>query len=384
MSRIRRGTGSRLRKNAKNYIHKQAQARLDESVIPFNQQVINSLFVDAVDVDYYQLQGKIGKACTCDKVEVRDEHKTLPGGDNHHHVSPVVPTVEEDSSSHLGIELQDDDLFGDSPAEKLYGESTYDVSGSDNLADDDIPGEIYGDIVRGEGDVELTETTMFGSSANCGICYRVGFQPGYKAYGKQRHVLTTWDITQISAYTIVSAESPNRMRRQGPIEPYSYVEFVVPVPKYFKSCVFSVRNNTQILPNERLISNGTPVNLTMLKSFAGREIRFKVTAKEFTHVVIEFDLGLDKVRANIGAENRALDYTRLDALSNFPVVLPPNIHEVNTGDIIVVKDRRLVLKVMDMERKITADKRQLEWMVQTRLVQKTEPLRDIAKGMKIL
>lgn len=384
MSRIRRGTSNRIRKNAKNYTHKQAQARLEETVRPFNRQVENSLFVDAVEVDYYQVQSKIGKACTCDKIEIRDEHKTVTGGSNQHHIEPVVPTAEEDSSSHLSIELQDDNLFGDSPAEKLYGETVYDVSGNDNLPDDDIPEEIYRDLEKGEGDVAFSETTMFGSNANCGICYRVGFQPGYKAYGKQRHILTTWDIINLGSYTIVSTTAPNAIRRQGPITPYSFVEFVLPVPKYFKSCVFSVRNNTRVLEGERILLNGQPLTLASLRSFAGREIRIRVTAQEFTHVVVEFDLGLDKVRANLGPENQALDYTRMDALSNFPIVLPPSIHEVSTGDIVVVRDRRLVLKVMDMERKITADKRQLEWMVQTRLVQRTEPLRDIAKGMKIL
>lgn len=384
MARIRRGTANRARSNAKNYTYQQAQARLQETVIPFNKQVENSLRVNAVEIDYYQTQNKIGRVCSCDKIEIYDEQKTRSGDKNSNHIEPVVPTVDEDSSSGLGIELQDNDLFGDSPAEKLYGESVYDVSGSDNLADDDIPEEIYRNMDIGEGDVALSETTMFGSNANCGICYRVGFQPGYKSYGKQRTVLTTWDIQDISSFTVVTTEAPNRIRRQGPVTDFSYVEFALYIPKYFKNCVFSIRNNTNIVPAEKLYAFGLPLTDKLLRNNAGKKIAIRTKASEFTHVVVEFDLGVEKVFANIGPESQALDYSRMDPLSNFPIVLPPSIHEVNTGDIVVVKDRRLVLKVMDMERKITADKRQLEWSVQTRLVQRTEPLRDIAKGMKIL
>jgi hypothetical protein len=385
MARVRRGSSSYKRGNARNYINEQAQRRLDETVKPFNKQVENSLFVNAVEVDYYQIQSRIGKACTCEKIEVRPEHKTMHNnGPDDTNVEPVIPTVDEDSSTGLSIQLQDDNLFGDSPGEKLFGETVFDVSGNDMFKDDDIPQEVYEDATRKEGDVSFSETSMFGTNANCGICYKTGYQPGYHAYGKQRHLLTTWDIERIGGYTMVSASTPNRMRRQGPIADYSFVEFQIHVPKYFVSCTYSIRNNTQILPAEKILVEGRPLTKDTLVNYAGKMLTFRINALEFSHVVLEFDLGLPKVRANLGAESQALDYSKLDAISNFPVVLPPSIHEVNNGDILVAKDRRMVLKVMDKERKITADKRQLEWMVQTRIVQKTEPLRDIAKGLKIL
>jgi len=385
MARVRRGSSSYKRGNALNYTNEQAQKRLDETVKPFNKQVENALFVNAVEVDYYQVLDKTGKACSCEKIEVRPEHKTVThSGSNDTNVEPIIPTVEEDSSSGLSINLLDDNLFGDSAGEKLFGETVFDVSGNDGFQDDDIPEEVYRDMTQKEGDVSFTETTMFGSNANCGICYKVGFQPGYHAYGKQRHVLTTWDIERIGSYTIVSTSTPNTMRRQGPITDFSYVEFSVHIPKYFVSCLYSVRNNSHILPAEKILVDGHPVSLAALKTHAGKMMTLRITALEFSHVVMEFDLGIPKVRANIGAESQALDYSRLDAIANFPVVLPPSIHSVNNGDILVLKDRRLVLKVMDKERKITSDKRQLEWSVQTRVVQKTEPLRNIAKGLKIL
>lgn len=382
MARIRRGTPNRVRRNAKNFTYEYAQKRLDETVEPFNQQVVNSLFVDAVEVDYFQ-RNKTGRACTCDKVEIRDEHKTLDGDGSNHNIAPIVPTVDDDSSAELGIELQDSDLFGDSPAEKLFGETTFDVSASDNMEDDDIPQEIYEDGIRGEGDVALTETTMYGTNANCGICYRTGFQPGYTSYGKQRFVLTNWDIASISGFTLQTTATPNRFSRQGPASDYTFVEFVVAIPKYFVACKISVRDNGTTL-SDRLSLNGLPITLKSLQSYAGKEVRVKCSAKTFTHVVVEFDLGLNKLRANLGGETKSLDYTKLDPFANFSVVLPPTLFEVNTGDVLVVPKRRLVLRVIDMERKITADQRQIEWSVQTRLVQRTESLRDIAVGFKIL
>lgn len=384
MPKIRRGPTSYKRRNAKNYTHREAQARLNETVEPFNRQVENSLFVNSVEIDYYQSQ-VIGKPCTCEKIEVRPEYNTITAdGPDETNVEPVIPTVDDDSSAGIGIELQDDNLFGDGPAEKLYGASVVDVSDNDSFPDDDIPEEVYREVTTKEGDSQFAETTMFGSNANCGICYRLGYQPGYVSYGKQRYVLTTWDIECIGSYTINTANTPNTMLRQGPVANHTFVEFMISVPKYFRSCVFSVRNNTQILTSEKLYVEGHPMSLQTLRHYAGREMKLKTTAQGFTHVVIEFDLGLDKVRANLGPESQTLDYQRLEALANFPVVLPPSIHAVNTGDVIVIRDRKLVLKVQDMERKITSDKRQLEWVVQTRVVQRTEPLRDIAKGIKVL
>jgi hypothetical protein len=125
------------------------------------------------------------------------------------------------------------------------------------------------------------------------------------------------------------------------------------------------------------------LSIDLLRTFAGRNIPLEVRALEFTHVVIEFDLGVDRIRANLGVESHTLDYERLEAIENFPVILPPTIHEVEVGDVIVIPDRVLALKITDKERKITATKRRLEWSVQTRLLQKLEPLRHINRGTRI-
>lgn len=385
MSRIRRGTNGFKRGNARNFTQKQAQARLEETVKPFNRQVENSLYVDAVEVDIYQVN-KVGKPCTCEKTPFSltsgvEQHSAGRGAE----VGALAP-MEDDALQNAGsVTLQDDDIFGDSSAEKMYGASAFDVSG-DLLQDDDIPEALYMDYDRMEespGDESHSDGSMFGANANCGICYRSGFQPGYTALGKQRFVLTSLDIEKVGSYIVTTSDTPNRFKRQGPRTPSAFVDFVIAVPKYFKSCTYSVRDNTDIL-RERLYVEGQPLTGATLKHYAGYSLVVRVQAESFTHVVVEFDLGVDKVRANIGAETKALDYTRLEALGSFPVILPPSVNRVQNADILVIKSRRLVLKVLDIERKITADKRQLEWSVQTRLVQRTEPLRNIHQGIKIV
>ena len=108
-----------------------------------------------------------------------------------------------------------------------------------------------------------------------------------------------------------------------------------------------------------------------------------VKAACFTHVVLEFDLDVPKLRANISGEQAALDYERLTTISDITVILPPTLAEVEPGDILILKKRNLALKVRDKDRKITADKRRLEWSVSTRVLQPTEALRNIANGFKL-
>ena len=381
MSKIQRGTGTIKRTGAKNYTQKQAQARLNETIPAFNKQVENSLFVNAVEVDYYAIRSKIGKPCSCQKIEVQESFKTSVHKDKDLNEVNTVIRTGDDTSEGLGITLQDDSLFGDSAAEKIYGETEVDVSGFL----DDLPDglEDY-DKQTKEGDVEYTDSITVGSQSDCGICYRTGYQPGYDLYGSQRFILSSLDVSNVGGYLIATAESPNKLKRQGPLSNSTFVEFTFNVPKYFKSCMYSVRDNVNILKAEKVWFKGKPLSLQDLRTFAGSSISVLVKAPVFTHVVFEFDLGLDKIRANIGPESQTLSQTQLEAIGDFPVVLPPSVYEVNNGDILVIRDRRLVLKVMSMERKITADKRQLEWSVQTRVLQPTESIKLINKHIKVV
>jgi len=89
------------------------------------------------------------------------------------------------------------------------------------------------------------------------------------------------------------------------------------------------------------------------------------------------------INANIGGETTTLDYDRLQTMSDIPIVFGPEVSDVNEGDIVVIPNRNLFLKIRDKERKIMQDQARLEWVCNARVLQPTEPLRAISKGYKL-
>lgn len=370
---IKRGTNTIRREHARNYTHEHAQKRLDETVAPFNQQVMNSLAVDAVEIDYYQIQLKVGIPCTCEKTAI--EPMMYEQSDTN--IAPVIPMRDSDMSG-VKIQHQDNDIFGDSIAEKMYNddEVVIDVSGDrttafQELAMVDDPEQEYADGVLG------------GGSVNCGVCYRTGFQPAFKAYGKQRYLFTNYQIEQIQGYFVNTTKAPHTMEQHDAGVP-GFVMFKTVVPKYFKTVTISIRDNLIHLAAERILrTDGEQMRAEDIRQYAGRELAFLVKANCFTHVVVEFELDVPPLLANISGEVAALDYERLVTIGDINVILPPSLAEVENGDILILKKRNLALKVRDKDRKITADKRRLEWSVSTRVLQPTEAPRNIASGFKL-
>jgi hypothetical protein len=375
MSRVTRGPATIKRTHAKNYIQREAQKRLNETVAPFNTQTHNALAVNAVEVDLYQIQDRTGYPCSCEKTEHLPQYENIPNSN----VPPVVPTQNNDSSEGVKIRLKDNDLFGDSRAEHIMDALEFDVSGEDHpfTSNDKTSKEP-------EGNVDYEDGLFLGNNIQCGICYRAGFQPGYKAWGKQRHVLTHKDIETAVDYWVDTTKSPHIIRKQVQTTK-PFVEFKIMVPKYFSHLVFSVRNNEKLIQGEKLYDEfNEQLTLGHFKTHAGQVITVRTRAKEFTHVVVEFDLGNQKLVANIGGESQTLDYSMLETIGNMSVVLPPSVNEIKSNDVLIIKKRRLALKIIDKERKITSDQRRLEWMVQTRVLQPTEALKYIAEGFKLL
>jgi len=371
---IKRGTNSISRTHARNYTHEHAQKRLEETVAPFNQQVENSLRVDAVEIEYYQIQQKIGVPCTCEKCA------TSPimhdGRDTN--VQPVIPMKDDDSSG-VHMTFQDDDIFGDSVAERIFNDSddrVLNVSGDDTHFAHEIPD-------GPEGNEAFADGLAPGGSVNCGVCYRTGFQPPYKAYGKQRYLFTNYDIEQISGYYVNTTKAPHVIEKAAP-DAVGFVMFKTVVPKYFKSVTVSIRDNLLLLLGEKLLrTDGQPMTVSDLRSYAGREVNFLVKCDSFTHIVLEFELDVPPLYANISGEQAALDYERLTTISDISVILPPSISQVEPGDILIVKNRNLVLKVRDKDVAQTATKMKLQWQISTRVLQPTEPLRNIANGFRM-
>lgn len=372
---IKRGTSTIDRKNARNYTQQSAQKRLDETVPAFNQQVMNSLFVDSVEIEYYHIQTKVGVPCTCEKTDIGP----LQFQEDDSNIQPVIPT-KDSTTKGAKVQFQDSSIFGESLAEKIY-----------NDEDDDHFIDVSGDKAHffervndvADGDAEYADGLIGGGGVDCGVCYRTGFQPPYKAYGKQRFLFTNHHIEGADGYFVNTHKAPHTMERHDVMGP-GYVMFKTMVPKYFSTVTVSVRDNLVYLVSDHLArTDGEKLTVQDIRDSAGRELVFMVKAACFTHVVLEFDLDVPKLRANISGEQAALDYERLTTISDITVILPPTLAEVEPGDILILKKRNLALKVRDKDRKITADKRRLEWSVSTRVLQPTEALRNIANGFKL-
>jgi len=357
---IKRGPSNVRRNHARNFIQTQAQARMDETVKAYNHQVSNSLAVNAVQVILYQVERQVGRPCSCCRTNVE-----IPAGSN---VTPTIPQKDRETSG-IEIGFQDDDIFGTEMDANIFNDvEVRDVSGMQR--DEGIRGietEEYEDSV-GQG------------SVNCGICYRSLKQPGYKAYGMQRSVYTHYDIERIEGYHLDSTSAPHAFKRE---HEDGFVCFRVMVPKYFKSAIISIREDLYVLREKPLRKDGVPITVEDFRRHAGQYVEIYIRSERFTHFVVEFDMGIPRLNANIGGETTTLDYDRLQTMSDIPIVLGPEVSDVNEGDIVCIPERNLYLKIRDKERKIMQDQSRLEWVCSSRVLQPTEPLRAIAKGYKL-
>lgn len=349
----KRGTNYRVRASAKNFTHDEAQRRLNETVKPFNKQVVNALNVDAVECSYFAVQDRTGRPCSCVKqsIDIQNTQTNVPLS---------IPETRAGRGT-FELVLQDTDFMGEKESAQR---TTLDVSG-------DTP-QIASSSGQGSGDG--FEDGIFGpNSVDCGICHRIGFQPGYQTFGKQRVLLTHYDIADIKGVQLDRAEQPHLFRRTTKD---GYVEYTIKVPLIFTKVRYRVYENHATVPTVPTLRNGQPVDLLFFKQCAGHETAIRVHANH-THVVVEFDLGIPPLKVNISGENKSIDYERLETMSDITVILPPTITEVNSRDIIIIPGRRLALRVTDKERKITAEKRTLEWSVTTRVLQPTEKIKRL-------
>lgn len=348
-----------VRRHAKNFIQEHAQKRLDETVQAFNNQVENALKVDSVKVDIYHIDRMSGRPCSCYVTDRKVEAGMA---------APVIPNANDESTV-AEFQFQDADFFG---ASKF----------SEMILNDDVEADVAEagvNVINLDGMDEYSEGVAPGSQ-NCGICYRVTQQPGFKCYGKQRVLLTHYDIAGADGFFVNSTYAPHRMEKQNPD---GYVRFKFTVPKYFKYVKVSIRDNL-LIHKEMPFYGSQQLTAADLRRHAGGEIEIGIRSDFFTHVVLEFDLGADKIDANIGGETMTLDYDRLQTMADIPVVLGPAVPHIDMGDIIAIPDRNLYLKVRDKERKITAKQRRLEWVCTTRVLQPTEPMIKMNKGYKLI
>lgn len=363
---IKRGTNTIARKNAKNFTHGIAQKRLEEAIVPFKQQILNSLEVDAVEIDYYSIQRRVGTVCSCTGTDSGGLSAKVG------RLSTDV-TVPNSGSEELNanISFQDDNIFGDDLSQRIFQEDFDDV-------------EVL-DVTDSSGirEIEMSDTgledsfTSGSGSVNCGICYRTGHTPPFKAINKQRYLLTHADIEDVEEFYVNKTYAPFQIEHHG-AGAAGWVQFTVPTLKFFRNVRVSVRNNLNHLPRESLRTLwGEVVGAAHFRECAGKPFTFRVSAKVFTHVVIEFDMDTAPIKANISAESQALDYNRLMTIGDISVTLPPTLANVENGDILIIKNRNLSLLVRDKEWKASADRITFGWRASTRVLQPSESFRNL-------
>lgn len=360
---INRGTGTIKRRHSKNYISKQADARLNEAVRPYQEQGLRALEVDSFEIKYYAFT-RSTTICSCKQTELIPERVN---------VSPDVPLTL----------LKQDDPISDQEitidySRPLFGQRGEALTLDDDTSDLDLAIDESNEYTQGK-----VIDSVLSSSPDCGICYRTGYLPGYEAYGFERKLFTTRSIEDVYGYNIDVTTTPHTIECTD----YSggFVEFKFEVPKYFKDVKFSVRDNHEILSDALYTSLGKtdPLTFAELKNNAGKTLAFRVYADKFTHVVLEFDLGTSPILANLAQYSRTLDWTLFETLGNLNVILPMTIQNVQSNDAIFIPKRNIMLKITDVPYLRTSQDKNLDWAVTTRVLQPVETLKYITKGFNL-
>lgn len=351
---IQKGVRSIRREHGKNFIQKQAQARLDEAVKPYQQQGLNALGVDYHEV-YLYLNTMSSRVCTCKQAQ---------------QVLTEMDTEIEDAPKYKGIAQSEEisinwnkPLFGE-PNEANFNTDydEYDFEESPNISSPSSIG-----------------TSVIEASVDCGICYRSGFVPGFEQYGRTRFVYTSQDLIDQNSINIDRSEAPHvidRLHKNG------WALFALSIPKYFKSVTYSVRNGYEVL-NEKLWNGSAHLTLSDVQNNAGRTIFFRVQAPKFTHVDITFDLGTDPILANIAQLTKLTDWTLFETVGNLNVILPMTVPELPVGSVVIVPKKGFGLRITDVPQLRTSKGHNLDWACTTRFMQPQEPLRNIAKGFRL-
>lgn len=359
---INRGAPVIKRRNARNYTHQEADARLRESVDTYQNQGLNALKVDSFEIKYYH-QSRSTTVCTCKETRVLERHAALD--------SNVPPNIVKQDSV-LGTSVNIDyrrQLFGVQSNSIQADDGDMDLD-DDLLIDDDEDEETH-----------VTSDSIFASAADCALCYKTGYVPGYSCYGFERILFTTHNINKHHGYFTDATAMPHALQLVD--EHNGYIEYLLEIPRYFKDVSYSIRNNKDVLADQIYNEEGHPLTFAEVKHSAGSTIRIYIKSVEFTHVAVEFDLGTDRVLANLAQQQRTIDWTLFSTLGNIQIILPPTIQEVMASDVVYVPTRHVSFKITDVSYLTTSRDRNLDWPVSTRVLQPTEALSKLYRAYKL-
>lgn len=365
MSWIDRGKRKLDYKTFKTFETERVQKRFD-SILPVVQsKVEQALSIDSTFVIVYKA-AKMGLTCSCNAID-----NTLEG---------VIPGLEKGLATQgsdnitASIEQSAQTMFGG----KSAAISLDDIGGSSDML-------LHGADLMASGE-DFDPNHYGGNNVNCGICFGQGLQPGYQPMGHQYMVLAHHHVVQCEGYHIDWSSQPCSFTR---VVEKGFVEFETAVPKFFQKARFGIRANEDLLPAYHqlmvMVSNvPVPISLELLNKFRGQKILIRVYGVElFSHVSIVFDLGVEAIRANVSEEQNILNYDQELTVGNLTVILPARLGSIGPEDLIIVPARNYVLKVIEAPKKRTATGHMWEWVLTTRVLQRSEFAFGIHKGVEI-
>jgi hypothetical protein len=346
------------RRSAKNYIHAEAQKRFTEVLPQIQSQGLNALRVDAHLVTYYsKVHG--GYTCSC---KVKD--------------NSVEGAFSEDDTSNEFISHSPSNEIKIDFNRPLFGEIG-EVLTAEELASDDVSDFLHSESFDSAGTTGLQEH-LFAGSNDCGICHKTGYIPGYAPQRHNRMVLTHYHMVDLESMHLNKNAQPHAFES---LNSESSITFKFVVPKYWKKVSFSTRNNHERLEGLTLTINGSPLTSSLLKSLKGLSVNLVVSGffaeAVLTHVVLDFELDMEQMTANIAQLGKNLDYTMFDTTGNLNVHFPMTQGRCESGDLIHVPSKNLLLKVTDVTYSQSAGNIHFEWQCNTRVIQPQEPIHSI-------
>ena len=352
---MQRGIRSNAR-HGKNYIQKEANRRMDEIVNPAKDQQLNALGVDSFETFVFRALLST-TVCTC---------KETPQYIQQEGNSTDIP---------INIRSQEIEIKINQGARPLFGEPSDFNATSDN----DTNSEYDLDDMDDQREFPVT-SSVIETNPDCGICYRTGFVPGYELYGHARRVYTTHDIEDMVACTINQTTTPHTIER---VHYSGFTSFEISIPKYFKTCTYSIRNNHELI-NDKIYLGSAYLTLADLQANAGKTLVVRVQANAFTHLVLDFDLGTQSVKANLAQMTKVVDWTLFETAGNIGIVLPCSIGDLPVGSVLVVPSRNAAFKVSDVQYLKLANGSVMDWQCTTRFLQPQEKIRHILKGFRVI
>jgi hypothetical protein len=340
---------------AKNFTAGYAEIRRSELQKARQNYQQNSFKIGSPEIIYYQ-QVRNGWVCTCHAIEIPPEVTN--------HVQTIAPELTNHSNKisypteiRLSTVLKTP-MFGMAPLDEPDEE--------DKLLDDtETPGN------------PLFQN-LFHKGTDCGICFRTGYTPLLAPVGRQFYALTNHNATDLVHYRLDSTRQPAVFTSDG-IDG-SYVEWEIKVPKYYKNIKVAVFNNVQHLPLSVLYSNGVVLGPTHFDAARGKTLKVQVREVDFTHVFLEFDLGIP-IRANFPQFSVSKDYSYFFNLQQVSIELPPSVNNPQVNDLVYATEWDRQWQIFDVQSRYDSPLQQvlLGTTVQGRLVQSIETARILTK-----